>query len=152
MQLVAAALEQRFVGGVLDQGVFEDVAGFRRRAAAKDQLRVEQLIEGIAQRRIVDAADGRQQFVREVPADDRCGLSDFLDRREAVEPGHERIVKSRGDRQRRQRPAQCQAPGPLLEDAHFEHGLGQLLDEQRHAVGLGQDLVQHVVRQHAVAG
>ena len=50
-------------------------------------------------------------------------------------------------RERRQRPGQLVMVAGVGEQARLEHGLGQLLDEQRHAVGLGHDLRRDLVRQ-----
>ena len=47
---------------------------------------------------------------------------------------------------------QAPAVGRVVEQAGLHHGLGQLLDEQRHAVGLGDDLGQHLGRQRPPAG
>ena len=65
MQDLPPAPEQAFVGGVLHQGVFERVAHVGRRAVAEHQLRVLQLRERGAQRRLVAADDGAQQGVGE---------------------------------------------------------------------------------------
>ena len=46
------------------------------------------------------------------------------------------VVQRRRDRQRRQRAGQLVVIAGVGEQARFEHRLGQLLDEQRHAVGL----------------
>jgi aryl carrier-like protein len=151
VQLLAAALQQRLVSRIADQGMLEHVARLRRQAAAKDQLGFEQLVERVHQFRVGGAAHGSQELVGKLAADDGCRLGDLLDRRQAVEAGDERIVQGRGNRQQWQRPAQRQAAATLLEDPHLEHGLGQFLDEQRHAVGLGEDLLQHFVGKRFVA-
>jgi hypothetical protein len=49
VQLLALGLEQRLVGGVLNQGVLEAVGRLGRHAAAEHQLRSHPLIEGPAQ-------------------------------------------------------------------------------------------------------
>ena len=41
---------------------------------------------------------------------------------------------------------------PLGEHVGFDHRLGQLLDEQRHAVGLDQELLDNLLRQLPRAG
>src|SRR6266516_4096644 len=41
---------------------------------------------------------------------------------------------------------------PLLQEPAFEHHLGQFLDEQRHAVGAGENLVHHLLGQRLAAG
>ena len=52
-----------------------------------------------------------------------------------------------GNRQRGQRLGQLIALLPLLEQPGLEHHLGQLLDKQRHAIGLGHDLRHNLRRQ-----
>ena len=44
VQLLALELEERLVGGVLDQRMLERINGLGRRAAAKDQLGGQQLV------------------------------------------------------------------------------------------------------------
>ena len=87
----------------------------------------------------------------ELAADHGGGLRDFLDRREAVEPGHQRVVQGRGDRKRRQGTGQLVTIAGIGQQARFQHRLGQLLDEQRHAVGARHDLLDDLRRQRLVA-
>ena len=75
----------------------------------------------------------------------------FFHRRQAVEPRHQRVLKGRWDRQRRQSPVEPIALGVLDEDVPFQHRLGELLDEQRVAVGLGDNLVHHFGGQRTAA-
>jgi hypothetical protein len=66
-------------------------------------------------------------------------------RRGSIEPDHQRILQGRGTRQRRQRGSQDIGIIPLAHhQAGFGQGLGQFLDEQRHALGLGDDLLQYL--------
>ena len=76
----------------------------------------------------------------ELAADRGADLRHLLDGGEAVEARHQRIVQRRRDRERRQGAGELIAVAGVREQAGFEHRLGQLLDEQRHAVGLGYDL------------
>ena len=152
VQDLPAGLEQRLIRGVLDQGVLEAVGGLGRSAAAEDQLGSDQLVERGAQMLFRPIGDRRKQLVRELAADDRPDLGDLLDRREAVEAGHQRVVKRRRDRERRQWAGQLVAVAGVREQARFQHRLGQLLDEQRHAVGARHDLVQHLAGQRLAAG
>ena len=80
-------------------------------------------------------------------ADRGTGLGHFLDDRIAVEPRHQRILEGRRDRQRRQRTDQCVPVAIVAQQTRFEDRLGQLLDEQRDAVGAGNDLVHQFCRQ-----
>jgi len=79
------APEQGFVGGVLDQRVLEGVARIGRRARAEQQLRLFELRQCRAQRRLAAAGDRAQQRVGEFAADRGADLRDLLDRRQPVE-------------------------------------------------------------------
>ena len=73
--------------------------------------------------------------MRELPANHGADLRDLLDRPEAVQASHQEVMKRRRDRQPRQGAGKLPAVARVREQARFQHGLGQLLDEQRHAVG-----------------
>ena len=45
VELLAAALEEALIGGVLDESVLEDVGGIGRNATAKDDLALDEPIE-----------------------------------------------------------------------------------------------------------
>jgi hypothetical protein len=85
VQDLPPAPEQGLVGGVLDQRVLEGVARVGRRAGAEQQLRLFELRQCRAQRRLVAAGDRAQQRVGELAADRRADLRDLLDRRQPVE-------------------------------------------------------------------
>ena len=85
MQDLPPAPEQGFVGGVLDQRVLEGVARIGRRARAEQQLRLFELRQCRAQRRLVAAGDRAQQRVGEFAADRGADLRDLLDRRQPIE-------------------------------------------------------------------
>ena len=123
----------------------------RRRAPAEDQLGVDELGQGVGELLAGQRRDRGEQLVAELAPDHRPDLGHLPDRRQPVEPGHQRVVQRRRDRQRRQRPGQGVAVALLLEQPGLEHGLGQLLDEQRHPVRLGHDLLQHLGRQRLAA-
>ena len=88
----------------------------------------------------------------ELATDHGADLRDLLDRREAVEARHQQVVQGRRDRERRQGAGQLVAIAGVREQARFQHRLGQLLDEQRHAVGARHDLLDDLGRQRLVAG
>jgi hypothetical protein len=92
VQLLAPALEHRLVGSVLNQRMLEGVGRLGRRATAENQLRADQLLKGITQLVRGHRRHRRKQLVGELPADHGTGLDDLLDRSEAVEAGHQRIV------------------------------------------------------------
>jgi len=65
--------------------MLEGVARIGRRARAEQQLRLFELGQCRAQRRLVAAGDGAQQRVGEFAADRSADLRDLLDRRQPVE-------------------------------------------------------------------
>ena len=83
----------------------------------------------------------------ELAPDRRGGLSDFFDRGEAVEASHQRVLERAGNGERWQWPCELVMVAGVLEQPEFQHRLGQLLDEQRNAVGPGDDLVQDLFGQ-----
>jgi hypothetical protein len=103
VQLLAPGLEQRLIGGVLDQGVLETVGRVGRAAAAKHELGADQLIEPAFQLLLRPVGDCGDELVGELAADHGADLGEFLDRGQPVEARHQRIVQVRRDRKRRQR-------------------------------------------------
>jgi hypothetical protein len=85
VQDLPPALEQGFVGGVLNQRMLEGVAQIGRHARAEQQFRLFELRHCRAQRRLVAAGDRAQRRVGEFAADRGADLRDLLDRREPVE-------------------------------------------------------------------
>ena len=67
-------------------------------------------------------------------------LRQRLHRGQAIQPCHQGVVQRGGNRQRRQGTGELVAVLPFLEQPGLQHHLGQLLDKQRHAIGLGHDL------------
>ena len=59
-----------------------------------------------------------------------------------VEPRHQRVVQGGRYRQRRQRAVERVMPVLLAQQSACDNGLGQLLEEQGHAVGAGEDLLE----------
>ena len=96
--------------------------------------------------------DGGDQLVGELAPDRGADLRDLLHRRKAIEPRHQRVAQGQRDRQGAGTPGIFPAIAGRDEVAGFEDRLGQLLDEQRHAVGLAEDLFEQVRRQGLAAG
>ncbi len=146
------APEQRGVSGVLHQRVLEDVGRVRRRAASLDQLRRDELGEGVLQSAWLSRRDRLQQPIGEFPSDRRPDLRDLLDRSETIQAGHQRVLQRRGNRQWGKRAVEDIGLVLLVQQAGLQHVLGQFLDEQRHAVGLANDLFQDLRRERLAAG
>jgi hypothetical protein len=68
-------------------------------------------------------------------------LCQALHGRQAVEPRHQRVVQRGGNRQRWEETGELVALLALLEQPRLQHHLGQLLDKQRHPIGLGHHLL-----------
>jgi hypothetical protein len=90
------------------------------------------------------SGNGAYQLVGEFAADRGADLGDLLDRRQPVETRGQRILQCRRNGERRQRPVDAPALRSGDEQAALEHRLGQFLDKERHAVGLGDDLRRHL--------
>ena len=94
----------------------------------------------------------RDQLMAEFPSDDRADLGNLLDGTGAIQPGHQQIA---------QRGWYCYLAGVagvlvavacILEPAGFQDRLREFLEEERHSVGLGQDLPEQVIGQRLAAG
>ena len=89
VQLLAPGLEQRLIGGVLDQRVLETVDRLGRAAAAKHELGGDQLVEPAFQLLLRPVGDCGEQLVGELAADHGADLGELLDRGQPVEPRHQ---------------------------------------------------------------
>src|SRR5262249_28182381 len=101
---------QGFVGCVLDQRMLEGVARIGRRTGAEQQLRLFELHQCRAQRRLVAAGDRAQQRVGDFPADRGAALSELLYRRQPGETARQWTLRCRRDARRG--PSKRQRCGP----------------------------------------
>ena len=82
------------------------------------------------------------QVVLELAADHGADLPDLLGgRAKPIEARNQRGMQGGGDRQVRYRARRQHRDDPIVAIAGFEHRLGQFFNEQRHAVGALDDLV-----------
>src|SRR5262249_12519400 len=84
VQYLPPTFEQVLVRDLLHQRVLEAVDGFRRIAAAEDELRVLELGERALQCRLVAPDQRPQQRIRELAPDGSADLADPLPGRQAV--------------------------------------------------------------------
>jgi hypothetical protein len=131
--------------------MLEGIGHVRRRALAEDQLGVGQLVERRTELVRVQLRHRAEQLEREPPPDRRRSLRDLPHRRQTIEARHQRILHRGRDRQGRDRSGELVAVAGETQEAGFEDRLGQLFDEQRHAVGLLEDLVEDLPGQQLVA-
>ena len=135
-------LAERAVGDILNQGVLEPIAGVGRHAAPKDQLGRHQLVEGRAQLRFGPRGERLEQLMGESRARSRRRSERLRARAaEAIETGHEESRRVAGI-ERRQQAGELEMVARGDEQTRLQHHLGQLLDEQRHAVGARDDLLE----------
>jgi len=121
----------------------------RRRATGEQQAGLGEPIEPAAQLGGGPLRHLPDQLIAEFAAHHRADLRDLLDQRpEPVDARDQGGVQGGRDRQRR-RWAGCQCGGAV---AAFKHRLGQLLDEQRYAVGALDDFVHGGAGETGVAG
>ena len=145
MQLCASALQESGVGGVSHKRVLEGIDRVGYLAPAEYQLRPNQLGKRLLQRLPRQPGYRVQQLVGELATHHGADLSHLPHRRQSVEPRHQRCMQCRRNRHRGQRTIEHVVVVALLQQPGFEHGLGQLLDEQRHAIGTGEDLLHHLL-------
>ena len=149
VQVPAPAAQQGAVGGVLHQGMLEQVGGVRRHPAADHETGPDKLVESGQEVLVPSLPDRGEQVVGELPSDGRTDLSDLLrGRAKAVEARHQQGLQGRRHRGAGPRRDARRAGRAL----RFDHRLGQFLDEQRHAVGSVQDLGHELGRQSPLAG
>jgi hypothetical protein len=124
VELAATALQERLVGGFLDHRVPEEVVRRGREPASVEQLRVAQLLERSLERYGSDRMHRSQQAPGELPTTDRAYLRHLLGLGpQSIEARHQRILERLGYLAHRRR------------GSGFGHRLGELLDEERDAVG-----------------
>ena len=91
------------------------------------------------------------QFIAELAADHRADLGDFLAQRDPVEAGHQRVAQRLRDRDVGRRSGIGIMVALDDQVAGLQDGLGQFLDEERNAVGPGDDLGGEARRQRLAA-
>ena len=142
--LLPRAPEQRLIGRVLDEGMLERVGGLRRQAPLVEQLGLHQLRQAPLQRQLVQGRHGLQQLIGKRPPQDGPQLRHVFRPRRA-----DPAAPSGSPAAWRESPAGAagrsahSGPRCFLEPARLQHRLGQLFHKQRHAIGLGHDLLQH---------
>src|SRR6516164_9427026 len=77
VQRLAAALEQAFISGVLDQRVLEAISRLRRGAFNEKEIDVGKALESGSESGVVDLCDGSQQRMGEAASQDRADLGDL---------------------------------------------------------------------------
>ncbi len=142
MQAAAAVAQQRTVGRILHQRVAEAVGRFRWFSLFHDQVGCHQCLQAAVQPLRGNREHRPEQLEREFASDHRAHLRHFLAARESVEPRHQRSVQRTGNHHRGT-PSGRVIVTVGVGRAARQHGFGQLLDEQRHAVRVGDDLVAH---------
>ena len=110
-----------------------------------------QLRQSVAERVLAHQFETGDQFVAELAADHRTHLGDFLADRDAVETGHQRVAQRLRDRDLGRRAGIDITVARDDQVARLQDGLGQFFDEQRHAVGPGNDLAHEAGRQRPAA-
>src|SRR6516225_8100306 len=116
----------------------------RRSATLEYELGIYQLAQRTWQIFLRQTRNRSDQLIGEYPTNCRANLCHVLPGGQSIQSGEKRGVQRRGNGQWRQRPDQLVSVGSLAEQVALQYGLRQLLDEQRHAVGVHHDLIQHL--------
>src|SRR5512139_1483553 len=152
MQLMPAALEQTFVCRIPHQRMLKTIDSLRWLTTVEEKFSLLEFGESMPHRLFVASGHLAQQGIGELTPDSCSDLADRLYRRQAIEPRHQGVLKSRRNGKRGQGPVKPIGPGVPDQNVSFEHRLGELLDEQRVAVGLGDNLVHHFGWQGTAVG
>ena len=100
VERLAAALEQAFVGSVLDQGVLEAIIGLRACVLDDQKVGLGEPLQRRAQAGLVESGDRLEQREGEIAPQHRADLRDLPRRPEPVEARSERLLQGRRDRLR----------------------------------------------------
>jgi hypothetical protein len=140
VQFGAPALEQRVVGRLLYERMLEDIHPVLGGTADKYQLRRNQLCERAV--KLVNGERGYecQQAAAELPSYARADLRHLLHALQPIQPCHKGVPEAVRDRQRGQWSVEDIAAALHRKQARLQDGFGELLHEERHPVGLGDDL------------
>jgi hypothetical protein len=124
MVLLARALQQALVGGLLDEGMLEQVGRLRRDATLVEQFGFDEPCQSLLQRRLVQGRHGLQQLIREGAPQTSPQLGHGFDRSQAIQPGHKGVVQRGGNGQRGQGACQLIVRVRFPQQARFQHRLG----------------------------
>ncbi|MGB6447169.1 MAG: hypothetical protein WBF47_18700, partial [Xanthobacteraceae bacterium] len=137
------------VGAVLYQRVLKDIGRIRRCAAQEHELSLGEPDQRVLQDGVRQAGDGGQHLVGKFASD---GGADLQRRAEAVDARHQRGLKRTRNRQRLPGLIEHIAVAGLLQLLAFEHGLGEFLDKEGHAVVAIDDLIEQPTRKFLASG
>ncbi len=98
MDVLLSTAQKRRVSCLLHEGVLENVVRRRRCAATVNQPRIHQLGQCIVQCRPCDGRDELQETIGKLARDRGSYLSDLPYRRQTIQPGHQRVLQGRWDR------------------------------------------------------
>jgi len=134
--------------------VLERIDRIRRYAVLKYELGSNEPGERGLQLVLGKTGDGKQRGIAEPTPERRPDLRHMPHRRQTVEPRRQRGVQTqtRRDREWRQRAIEHVLIHFLAQQIALQDTFGQLLDEQRHAVGALDDLGDDLIRQRLAAG
>ena len=102
VQIPPAGAQKGIVCSVLHERMFEDIAGVRRRPAAKDKTSLGELVECADQLWVCAVRDRGEQFIGTRDRS-RHQSAHLLHRGQSVEAGHQRSLEAGRDRQRQKR-------------------------------------------------
>ena len=118
---------------------------------SEDHVRRRELRQRGIERRIVQAGDDRQQSVGNSRPIAAAVWATALTGASRSSLANSRVLQRGRDRRQSRPPAQPRSTA-VIEQAALLNRLGQLLQEQRHAVGIGDDPVAHAPGHGLAAG
>src|SRR5215469_8171353 len=128
VQLLARAAQQTAMRSVLHQRMFESINRLGWRASLEDQLGSDETGESRLQLIVGKTRHGMHQRIGKLASHRRADLGYQTNRRQAVQPRHQRVTQTRRDREWWQSAVEHIAISFLAQQTTLEYALRQLLD------------------------
>src|SRR5262249_33608229 len=140
VKLLALAPYHSGIGRILNQRVLENVDRIRWLATDEDQLARGKVRKSRVQRGTGDWGDSGEQAIREFATYGSANLRDLLAWTKFINTRAQRAQQRSRNNERRYRSNRDVPVTHILEQPRFQNCLGELLGEQRNAIGLTHDL------------
>src|SRR5262249_31962947 len=135
VKLTPLAAKQGLVGGILKQGVLEEIDAVRRRAATVKKLRLDERLQRLLQPMLGKPVSHRAyRLIRKLSAERRTDLRYLFCRAQTIEAGDQQALQGAGNRKRRNRAVEQIFVVKFEQQATLQHSLDQLFDKQWHSI------------------
>ena len=148
--VLARTLQQRLIGDILDQCVFEEVGGLRRHASLIEEFGCDEALEFALQRLLIELSDGYkglQEGIGEVPPQRGAQLGETLCGHQPTRRAMRESCKVAGIATAEPGPARTCSLLSRGEEIGFQHRLGHFFDKQRDAIAFLHEVLHNLSRE-----